>query len=1190
MNAYKLTHSTELMQNYLQAEIMKPDAGFQALQTSSGEALLFSIGTDESLYVAKETPGKSTGWDRWNLSEAQAKADFGQQGGAVCKAFCVAQCMEHKTGGIRLAMVLRDKSGNDHLYLSLKNSDSDSSWVEKPVWTAIPYDDRDHSRAKLTIVQVFLSQSSDQEDYIVVDVIRDPSAAVPLIFRYYIDVEKNQKGWAWRSHDVPIDVEPGKYQSCLGRKAFLKQVPGRVQVEVESIDGIYTTGRVAGSPQFVYAPLYNEFDLDQAPSPTRLNLPGKLMPDAISACRNPDDSSDLYAISNDGLYYFASTNQTEQATAVQIARNDLFRGVRNLFAFLTGDHVMVWGLNGKNQIFYTTCPKDQLTKTPSAWSLPVPLLKGVEQVSPFVNRANSANTFFAQTGVGTLTMAVKSPTSSIWSERHVTLPPPSTTLPAQKFSSYTTRIQVTDANNSPPRPDDKVAVRITASNVVSVLINNVYYVLTPDVPVEVPTDPVGSVTVVERVNSLSGTRLELSIVDKTGNGNGAAYKINPMDKPLEKMSTELSSKDGLRNARITNSDGSTRQLLKPGASDGDLNRLVNDVKVLGNSYSSASAQPVSRSVAPLPPAPALAAAPAMAVSRGLDSNLVDPGDLFLCLANEVGAVWRELEEVAEGVQRFIVEIAGKVYQCLLETAEQIAAAAEWVFAKVVSAVEDLVKYLEYLFEWNDIKRTKEVMKNLTMRFLEAQVESIRVIKKEFDDKIDEASKAINNWAGIGNFSGLGSEGTATLGAKSTPTAGHSAPGSLLSNHFQTNAQSITQKSQPTLAALPLNLLDALWNALQKEADTLGEAFTRLKDLVENAPNMQLVDVLKGLVGILADAVLKSAKNVIDAVLDVIYTLAKAAVAALDTPIYFPVISDILREIGVPEFSLLDVVCYVGAVPATLVYKLATKKAPFPDSPETSFLINAKDLQSVVRAFSATPASVLRPPTTGGRVVFHPSTLDVVTSPDLWLPEEARQAFFSISHGAAGVVGIMSAIIDPIESMFPTNTNPFATPSIILAIVGGGLQTLGNILTPRLPLENMAVRGVNVGTAYTRLVFLVSFSDFGQRGGLSPKGSFKFGSATVNGNREMGAVIDAVLTLPAAFCTVWHFVELSKHPESPIRTAAILEETSNCMSYLNRIAHVVAVAAPAPAKPWGAGAMVLCSLAYSGLQIAEAAVG
>jgi hypothetical protein len=212
---------------------------------------------------------------------------------------------------------------------------------------------------------------------------------------------------------------------------------------------------------------------------------------------------------------------------------------------------------------------------------------------------------------------------------------------------------------------------------------------------------------------------------------------------------------------------------------------------------------------------------------------------------------------------------------------------------------------------------------------------------------------------------------------------------------------------------------------------------------------------------------------------------------------------------------------------------------------------------------------------------------VATSPDLWLPEEARRAFFQISHISAGVVGIVSAFVDAAEALFPSNKNPLATPSIILAIVGGGLQTLGNILTPRLPIENSAVKGVVVGTAYARVAFWVGFSDFGSRGGMSPKGSFTFGPVTVNGNRELGALVDAVLTLPAAFCSVWHFVELSKQPEGNLRTAAILDESSNCMSYFNRIAHVVAVAAPPPAKYVGAGAMGVCGLVYSGLQIAEA---
>ncbi len=50
----KIIHSSELMKNQRQAEIMSPGAAFQALQTYDGHSLFFSIGTDQVFYLTKE--------------------------------------------------------------------------------------------------------------------------------------------------------------------------------------------------------------------------------------------------------------------------------------------------------------------------------------------------------------------------------------------------------------------------------------------------------------------------------------------------------------------------------------------------------------------------------------------------------------------------------------------------------------------------------------------------------------------------------------------------------------------------------------------------------------------------------------------------------------------------------------------------------------------------------------------------------------------------------------------------------------------------------------------------------------------------------------------------------------------------------------------------------------------------------
>ena len=282
MSAQTIKYSAELMQNYLQAEIMQPEAGFQAIQTKSGNALLLSLGTDNSLYVTAESPGLRTGWARSNLSAAQAAASFGGQSGAVCKDFTVAQ---QPGGSIHLAMVLAVAEQNDRLFLSLGNSDADTSWIDSPNWREYPYDDPDHPRSKVQIADVFISEASDGE-YIVVDVIRDPGSAEPLIFRYYIDTSR-ENGYAWRAHDVAVDIEAGRYRSCLGRKGRQGSY---------AVDGIYTSGQVNGRAQLIYAPLFNVFDPSLPPNPDRLRLPDDgLVPDALAACRQAaDNTSALY--------------------------------------------------------------------------------------------------------------------------------------------------------------------------------------------------------------------------------------------------------------------------------------------------------------------------------------------------------------------------------------------------------------------------------------------------------------------------------------------------------------------------------------------------------------------------------------------------------------------------------------------------------------------------------------------------------------------------------------------------------------------------------------------------------------------------------------------------------------------------------------------------------------------------------
>jgi hypothetical protein len=1176
----KIDYSTELMTNYVQAEIMRPETGIQALQTSSGNPLLFSIGTDNALYATVEQPGSRSGWSRCNLSAAQVAKDFPKAPGATCTNFAVAQCTDQS---IHMAMVLTE-AAIDHLYLCLGNSSADTSWVGHPAWVAFPYDDASHPRATLRIARVFLSEASDNE-YIVVDVIRNPGSPTELIFRYYIDPTK-ANGTAWQPHDVSIDIEAKAYTSCLGRKAGQGEFP---------VDGIYTAGKVDGTAQFVYAPLYNAFDPTIPPNPDVLHLPGGVAPDAIAACRNSDNNSDLYAAAAGGLFYFASTNQENDATGVLVARNDLFNGVRNLFAFPSGaNQVMVWGLNANDQIFYTTCALDKL-QSPAAWSVPVPILANVEQVTPFMNRAFSANCFFAHTGESTLVKAVKSPGTLMWTFGQITLPPPTTTLPAQSFSSYTTRVQVVDEAG---QPAGNAKVSLAASNVTSVYINHVYYVISAT-PIEVSSDALGCLTIVEGVNTVTGTRLTIG-------ADGASVTINPMDKPFQKAAG-LTTEDQLKGATIHYMNGTTKPLVAPGTATGDLQAVA-----AGNAKLSAAYATVAK--APPPPAAAvhaaaMAAAPSAFVPSG--SILVDVGDFFAWVGHEIVSgvehIVQFIEDTAKGLWSIVVEIAGQAYHAILDSVEAVVSAATWLFNAIKTAVKDVISFLEFLFDPADLKRTKEVIKNTAKLFLKHQADQIEVIKGEFDNLIKSAEAAVNNWAGVGSWAGLGDAATSPVNSKSTPAAGQSAPGALLSHHYQGNASNWSWKTAVQEVTTGSGPIAALIKAIENEGVAIGTTISRLQALADNFTRMPLGDALRQLLAIVVDLGLASVKNVVDALFDVFSWLVETAIELLDTPIHIPVLSDILNEFGIPDFSFLDIACWIASVPANLLYKAIHGVTPFPDDAHTTFLINTKDYATLLAAFQGPAPQPLHAAISSAAVASDaarrapmmmmaastpsgptPTDPGIHVSVDISIPEPTARAVFITGQCVSGFLCLILAVVSGLEAAEDDGDNDFVIPSAVLGILAGVTNGLACVLVPYAPVENVAVADVSKAVTALRILFKICFSGPFQKG-IKAQDSVKIQGLAVEDGRGVGAIVDAVLALPALFVSIWHFWELGQQSAGDTRSVSIVNEVSNVTSYLARIFYAVAVRTEGVPKAVFVGLHVAANVCNGGLLLGDASI-
>ena len=1194
MSSKLITYSSELMSNFKQAEVASAEAKFEALQTEGGNSLLFSVGTeDKAFYVTYETPGQSTGWDKTDLS-TELKRDFAGKKPET-RTFSVSQ--NRQSGKIDLALVVTVPD-NDYLYLSLGNSASDTGWIKNPNWVRFAYDDTAHPLPKVAVVNVFINQASDGE-YIVVDALRDPSGSGPqLVRRYYIDPKK-VTGKAWNPHDVSTDIDASKVSSCLGRR------------QGERVDGLYTVGEIGGHHSLIYQPLYNPFNRKIPPNPARLVVPNGSAPSAIAAVPMDGNTTDLYVACNKSLYYFSADNQKDNAQGVKVLDHPIIDQVDRLFAFATSTQVIVWGLNRADQVFYTACDREKI-KEPAAWSYPLPILQHVEQLSPYVNRADNGNTFFAHTGRNELQKAVQSPTTTTWKFEKILLPAP-VTEKAQKFNSYTTRVQVTDSTK---KPLAGVPVKLSSSSRASVYINNHYYVLNPT-PIPVETDDTGALVIVEWVDSLRATRLQVRGDD------GAVVHINPMDKPLNKAA-KLDTADKLGDAEIKRQDGSSKRLINPATSDRDKQTVVQAISELVTAYKNLPAPNAPVLEAPSAP-PALGIVPmsdilsfrvsasgaaaldleAPAMDFG-DAILVAAGDLLKFLASQVEYVIHIVKEGVNKAWHFIVEIANKVYRFVLDAAEKIAGALEQIFKAIKTAVEDVIDYLKFLFDWDDFVRTKDVFKQLLLMHFGLVIDQVAEFKEDFNALITKMKHSVDDWAGIkhDNWQPGVNHNDKPMGFLRTLfdySDAFSSPGMFLFNHFTDNVQHAKSKSDASTNVVE-ELINRTIQAIQDQGDLLLNAVNSIQsELLENSryESMSLGDVLKKIVAIVVDAVLNTTVNVVDLLIDIFVMLARAAVKALDTPIWIPVVSDILADFGVKiEFSILDVVCMIGAIPATIVYKGIFNRAPFSTSDGFSDkILNAKDVYALEAAFkSVSLEGVVAVADTGAG--SQPFALESsATAGDkkasdfvpVKIPKPWQSTIYMVGHLLGGIVSMATAVLVIAEAKKGSMGQQYETASGVSGAIGAVMTGLPSVLAAPYPIKHPVMSKMSSmcsgATLLGKITFKIGPYAIAKARGITDKGQTEQLAQQI---KLVGSAFDASIAIIALVPTCYHFYELSQVEASKERTEAIIDGTSNVCNYLARVTGFAAQMVEVPkVKLILAGVQGGLIVGYGGLQMAEA---
>ncbi|KFY68813.1 hypothetical protein V496_00768 [Pseudogymnoascus sp. VKM F-4515 (FW-2607)] len=941
---------------------MAPENTFDVLQTSNGNALFFSIGDDGVFYLTKEVTSTGTGWTKLNLSSS-----IDEDNAVVAKSFALSQNPQSMALDMALIITI---NGVDALYICLGHSIDEDGWENGITWTLTPFDATYNNEPiippdPLTIADVFIMNipySGSAVENIFVDIRRDPNNDVGLLDRYYIQPGSSHQ---WVARPMEIDLVEGSISCCLGYRSQDLGVPG-----------IYTLGMIGSETELVYIPQTNPYRIGAPPTPTVLNVPTGAS--CISSVLNPSiGTTDLFIAGADGIYIFTPENQKQGVDsllvipAASVDNGGMLRGVTQLSVLSVGDRTAIFGYNTAQQVvFYVYCAAGS-EATPTAWSAPIPIVTGAEAFAFYLNNQTFNNVLFVHLSGENLLQLTQDPSNSTWSQRSILLPSTDNSDMVQ-FSTFTSHLQIKDSNGV--NLANKTLL-LTSTTPVSVYIDNDYHLLTPSFGVPVKTDITGTLTIIQATEALTNTSFQVALTDSPD----TTAQVDPMTNAWSTLST-VQNGDDLGTAQIQFEDGSTEPLIPDSVSPTDkataAQCIVQFLKVKDKLPPDGST--VTPPSNPSPPSVvwgATCGSDGFKYQEGDDAaeilhSITSPelptnfgdwlkaaaGDIFHWLKKAWDDVVQFVVSVADDIYYFVVQIGDQVYHAVMDCYNAVAGAIEFIMNKIEAAFEKLVRWLGFIFNWGDIKRTHLVMKNIVKQYTYQAVNSIDTLEGDIGNAFTNLEQQVSAWEPVADpgFS------NGSLEQKSSQVQGSNSPQSNWAIHHTKNGQSVatTTYNDPTIDPSGLDgILDDLKSMYDTECGDVKDMITQIKtQCVENFSDLTPTQVIQEVIGILAEFVLKSAQKIVTTVIDVAKLFIETLLGSLDAPLNIPIISPLYKEFVGDDLSFLDLVCLIGAIPTTIIYKLITNTAPFPDNNQTTALINARDMATIVNTITSNSTS------------------------------------------------------------------------------------------------------------------------------------------------------------------------------------------------------------------------------------------
>lgn len=918
----KVHSSSTLMRNHVAGRPLAAQREVAVAYAADRSPLLFALDDTHGLTVTLSCGSSTTGWSQIDLS-AQLAGQGGLGPTPSVQCFAVSQ---ESGGSIWLVVAAGDTAdGASKVFLTRKFSNGTAptewaSFAQGLVPREVPAD--------TAFTELVLGSADDGNG---APHIVGAAMTRGMMKHYQINPDPSDSTWTCD----PL-VLPQNATECLSAAAG--NLPGLGR-------GVYALCRLGTLTSLTFTTLPEIVGGKPITQSRQLKLPAGFTVDSTMAMcplSTANGQTELY-LSGAGLFrYSLSAQQRSNQSGEQIADAKLFSGTSALVASgsVDGEGVDIWTLNEADLLVHLTGTASGDTYT---WRSPAYLLTEATALAGF--RAPAADGAVATAAAvgrsdGSLAVLVKDSTTDLWSPQTISVETRETVL---ELTTYTTRIVVTD--------DDGVTassrtVHLRADSDVAALVNGQYYSLKRAVAKPVTTDPNGVITIVLETANLSAPVYTITF-DTSRLDTAATTGTVTADAGADVRAGLRAIKDGTQIANAQRSDG--KALFPNGADEKACAAAATGVQELLKVHDDLADPTRVRSARALAAAPHVrlgGGAPAMSafgvrhsgtgveVLRGEqalaaqavlgNASFFDPGDLLAALRSGAESVGEWFINAVEDGYQFVVHLGDQVASFIFELASQAIAAVDWVLQHTLGiTLEDIVAWLGYMFDWGDILKNHKVLAHILNLGLDHAVAQVAPMKKAVADAAATVrSKLVNDRLIVSQSDAIFADRARTGPPDPADTT--------QSAHSSWGAQQMTANGGSTsIAPVTLGDLNGVLAALtEREAQVFRNAADQFQTLIiEQFDDLTWAQILDEFLQIVGSGIINTIENVALTALDAVAVLVAVFKQMLNARWDIPVLTYVYEQIicggDGSELTMLDLMCLLIAIPATVACKAST---------------------------------------------------------------------------------------------------------------------------------------------------------------------------------------------------------------------------------------------------------------------------